>query len=248
MRGLSSGPLQHLRRSGFVGLDGRDGGFAERVVVDQQWVHPIPGLTGEQGALIEPLAVGYHAAKLSGVTRDGTAAVFGAGPIGLMTVASLRALGAGRIVVVELGRARADLAAKAGADDVLDPGDGDPVEQITELTDGDGVDVSFDCAGVEATLNGALAVTTPGGTCVDVALWSERPAVDMATLLFSEVRLIGSVAYADRHAEVIELLRDGHLDVEQFVTDRIALDDVVERGYEALAADRGATVKILVHP
>ena len=66
------GRYNTCRKLGFIGLDGEQGGFAERMVVDQRWVHSIEGLTPEQGALVEPLAVGYHATKLSGCAEGGT--------------------------------------------------------------------------------------------------------------------------------------------------------------------------------
>lgn len=66
--------------------------------------------------------------------------------------------------------------------------------------------------------------------------------------MFSEIRLIGSLAYAGRHPEVIELIRDGVVDVEQFITGRIALDDIVDQGFRELIDHKETNVKILVHP
>ncbi|MFC5063091.1 2,3-butanediol dehydrogenase [Actinomycetospora atypica] len=236
------------RQLGFIGLDGDQGGFAERMVVDQRWVHPIDGLTTEQGALVEPLAVGYHATKLAGLPRGGTAAVFGSGPIGLVTAAALRATGAGQVIVVEPAEARKAKAPGAGADHVLDPTEVDVPEAIRELTDGRGADVTFECAGIDQVLASAVASTRPGGTCVNVAIWGHPATFDVNSLVFSEVTLIGSLAYANRHEEVIELIRSGTVDVEQFITGRIALEDIVEKGFRELIDHKESNVKILVHP
>ena len=236
------------RQLGFIGLDGDQGGFAERMVVDQRWVHPIDGLTTEQGALVEPLAVGYHATKLAGLPRGGTAAVFGSGPIGLVTAAALRATGAGQVIVVEPAEARKAKAPGAGADHVLDPTEVDVPEAIRELTDGRGADVTFECAGIDQVLASAVASTRPGGTCVNVAIWGHPATFDVNSLVFSEVNLIGSLAYANRHAEVIDLIRSGVVDVDQFITGRIALDDIVEQGFRELIDHKESNVKILVHP
>ena len=91
---------------GFVGLAGQQGGFAEKCVVEGRWAHPLGDLPTDLGALVEPLAVGYHAVRLSGLRPGGTAAVFGAGPIGLVTAAALMAAGAGKVIVVEPAAAR----------------------------------------------------------------------------------------------------------------------------------------------
>lgn len=243
-----AGRYNVCRQLGFIGLDGDQGGFAEKMVVDQRWVHPIDGLTAEQGALVEPLAVGYHATKLSGIQQGQTAAVFGSGPIGLVTAAALRAAGAGQIVVVEPADARKAKAPGAGADHVLDPSEVDVPEAIRELTDGAGADVTFECAGLDPVLAQAVASTRPGGTCVNVSIWGHPATFDVNSLVFSEIRLIGSLAYAGRHPEVIDLVRDGVVDVEQFITGRIALDDIVDQGFRELIDHKETNVKILVHP
>jgi (R,R)-butanediol dehydrogenase / meso-butanediol dehydrogenase / diacetyl reductase len=243
-----AGRYNVCRQLGFIGLDGDQGGFAEKMVVDQRWVHRIDGLSTEQGALVEPLAVGYHATKLSGIEKGQTAAVFGSGPIGLVTAAALRAAGAGQIVVVEPADARKAKAPGAGADVVLDPTQEDVPERIRELTDGAGADVTFECAGLDPVLAQAVASTRPGGTCVNVSIWGHPATFDVNSLVFSEINLIGSLAYAGRHPEVIELIRDGVVDVEQFITGRIALDDIVEQGFRELIDHKETNVKILVHP
>ncbi|HSK58371.1 MAG TPA: 2,3-butanediol dehydrogenase [Actinomycetospora sp.] len=243
-----SGRYNVCRSLGFIGLDGDQGGFAERAVIDRRWVHPIGDLTTEQGALVEPLAVGYHATKLSGLEAGQTAVVFGAGPIGLVTAAALRAVGAGQVVVVEPADARKAKAPGAGADVVLDPTEEDVPERVRELTGGAGADVTFECAGLDPVLAQAVASTRPGGTCVNVSIWGHPATFDVNSLVLSEIRLIGSLAYAGRHPEVIDLVRDGVVDVEQFITGRIALDDIVDQGFRELIDHKETNVKILVHP
>lgn len=243
-----AGRYNVCRSLGFIGLDGDQGGFAERAVVDRRWVHPIGDLTTEQGALVEPLAVGYHATKLSGLEAGQTAVVFGAGPIGLVTAAALRAVGAGQVVVVEPAEARKAKAPGAGADVVLDPTQEDVPERVRELTGGAGADVTFECAGLDPVLAQAVASTRPGGTCVNVSIWGHPATFDVNSLVLSEIRLIGSLAYAGRHPDVIDLVRDGVVDVEQFITGRIALDDIVDQGFRELIDHKEANVKILVHP
>jgi len=233
----TSGRYNICRKLGFVGLSGPDGGFAERCVVDARWVHPLGDLPTDIGALVEPLAVGHHAVRLSGVQPGGTAAVFGAGPIGLVTTAALKAAGAGK---VEAGG--------AGADDVLDPTGTDVPAAIRDLTGGAGVDVAFECAGVDAVLAAAIGSVRPGGTVVNVAIWGHVPQVAMNDLVLSEVNVIGSLAYCGDHADTIALLRDGKVDAEQFITGRIGLADLVDGGFRELIDNKEENVKILVSP
>ncbi|WP_433274564.1 2,3-butanediol dehydrogenase [Pseudonocardia xinjiangensis] len=244
----AAGRYNICRSLGFVGLSGDQGGFAERCVVDSRWIHPLGDLPTDIGALVEPLAVGYHAVRLSGLREGGTAAVFGAGPIGLVTTAALRAAGAATVIVVEPAAARKAKATGAGADVVVDPATDDPATAIRDVTGGAGVDVAFECAGIDAVLASAIGSVRPGGTVVNVAIWGHEPRVAVNDLVMSEVTLIGSLAYCGDHPDVIALLRDGKVDAEQFITGRIGLDDLVSGGFRQLIDNKEENVKILVSP
>ncbi|WP_040777685.1 2,3-butanediol dehydrogenase [Nocardia pneumoniae] len=236
------------RTLGFVGLSGRGGGFARYVVADRRWIHPLGDLGTDVGALVEPLAVAYHAVRLSGVSGGDTALVFGAGPIGLVTTAVLRAVGVDHVITVEPAEVRKAKAALAGADQVLDPTAGDVIEQVLDLTDGRGADITFECAGVDAVLASAIRSTRAGGTCVNVAIWGHEARVAMNDLVFGEVSVIGSLAYAGDHPATIDLIATGKVDPHQFITGRIQLDDIVRRGFDELIGNKEENVKILVSP
>jgi len=233
---------------GFVGLSGGGGGFSQYVVAERRWVHPLGGLGTDVGALVEPLAVAYHAVRLSGARPDHTALVFGAGPIGLVTTAVLKAVGVERVVSVEPAAIRKEKAAVAGADHVLDPREADVVEAVQELTSGRGADVAFECAGIDQVLATAIRSTRAGGTCVNVAIWGHEAQVAMNDLVFREVALLGSLAYRDDHPATIDLVASGKVDPHQFITGRIGLDDIVDQGFRALIDHKEENVKVLVHP
>lgn len=233
---------------GFVGLSGGGGGFSRYVVAERRWIHPLGELGTDVGALIEPLAVAYHAVRLSGAQPSHTALVFGAGPIGLVTTASLKAVGVEEVIVVEPAAVRKDKAGAAGADHVLDPREGDVVEAVQEITRGRGADVSFECAGIDQVLAAAIRATRAGGTCVNVAIWGHEASVQMNDLVFGEVNLLGSLAYCGDHPGTIALVQEGKVDPFQFITGRIGLDDIVERGFTELIENKEENVKILVSP
>jgi (R,R)-butanediol dehydrogenase / meso-butanediol dehydrogenase / diacetyl reductase len=244
----AAGRYNICRKLGFVGLAGQQGGFAEKCVVDARWAHPLGDLGTDVGALVEPLAVGYHAVRLSGLRPGGTAAVFGAGPIGLVTAAALKAVGAGQVISVEPAAARKAKASVAGADAVLDPTETDVPDAIRDLTGGAGADVAFECAGVDAVLASAIGSVRPGGTVVNVAIWGHEASVQMNALVFSEVTVVGSLAYCGDHPDTIKLLSDGKVAAEQFITGRIGLEGLVDRGFSELINNKEENVKILVSP
>ena len=236
------------RTLGFVGLSGGGGGFSRYVVAERRWIHPLGDLGTDVGALIEPLAVAHHAVRLSGARPGQSAVVFGAGPIGLVTTAALTAAGVEQVVVVEPAEARKQKAAGAGAATVLDPRSVDVVEAVDELTEGRGADVTFECAGVDQVLATAIRSTRVGGTCVNVAIWGHEARVAMNDLVFREVSVLGSLAYAHDHRATIEMVASGRVDPFQFITGRIGLDDIVEQGFRELIDNKEENVKILVQP
>ncbi|MEU9796244.1 2,3-butanediol dehydrogenase [Streptomyces sparsogenes] len=233
---------------GFVGLSGGGGGFSQFVVAERRWIHPLGELGTDVGALIEPLAVAYHAVRLSGVRPEGSAIVFGAGPIGLVTTAVLRAVGIESIIVVEPADIRKAKAVVAGADHVLDPTTTDIATAVSELTKGRKADVTFECAGIDAVLKSAIRSTRAGGTCVNVAVWGHEAKVALNDLVFSEVKVVGSLAYANDHPATIALVASGRVDPYQFITGRIGLDDIVTSGFDELVNNKEENVKILVRP
>ncbi|MBI0293172.1 2,3-butanediol dehydrogenase [Streptomyces sp. PRKS01-29] len=235
-------------RAATIGLAGGGGGLAEYIVVDRELVFSLGAMTTEAGALIEPLAVAHHAVTRAEIAPGASAAVFGAGPIGLLIVTVLKATGAGHISVVEPSAGRRRRALDAGADAVIDPLVEKADECVRELTGGAGADVAFECAGVDSVLAGCVAAVKVRGTVVNVAIRSRPATLDMMPLVLKEVRLVGTICYAGDHQPVIDLLNAGKLSVDRFITRRIDLDDLVEGGFEALLDGTGDHIKILVRP
>ena len=239
---------------GFIGLSGGGGGFAEEFVADAEHAVPLADeVSLAAGALVEPLSVGFHAVRRSGLQVGDDIAVFGSGPIGLSVVQCARAAGAGRIIVSEPRDARRERAAACGADDLVDPAATDAVDHIAEATGG-GVDVALEAAGVGATYDAALGSARPGGTVTVVSIWEEEVTTDPNAVVLGERTVTGTLAYLggpradEEFGDVIDMLAEGTLDPEPLITDRIGLDGVVDEGFEALLDEDSDQVKILVEP
>jgi len=233
---------------GFHGLSGGGGGFAPYTVVDERWVHRLPDeLSFEQGALVEPSAVAVHAVRLSRLKMGGTAAVFGVGPIGLLVVEALKAAGASRIFAVELSPQRAARALDLGAAAVIDPSKEDPVSRLHDLTGGLGVDVAFEVTGVPAVLRQCIDSTHFEGETVIVSIWEKEASFQPNTVVLKERSVKGIIAYRDIFPAVMELMKRGYFPAETLVTKKIALDDIVTDGFEALVREK-QQIKIMVDP
>ncbi|MEV7636579.1 2,3-butanediol dehydrogenase [Pseudarthrobacter enclensis] len=243
-----AGSYHLCRQMGFIGLSGGGGGLSEKIVVDQRWVHPIGNIPLDEAALIEPLSVAHHAVERSGVKAGDVALVGGSGPIGLLTAAVLKGMGV-TTIISELTQARKEKATSSGvADHVLDPSKEDVPARVRELTGGAGADVAFECAGVNAVLDTMLDAVRPGAVVVNVSIWGAPATIDMQKLVLKEIDLRGTIAYVRDHPAVIRMVQEGKVDLKPFITGRIALDDLVEQGFDTLINHKDTAVKVLVHP
>ncbi|MEO7751998.1 MAG: 2,3-butanediol dehydrogenase [Terracoccus sp.] len=243
-----SGRYNLCTSMGFIGLAGGGGGLSEKIVVDRRWVHPVGDIPLDEAALIEPLSVGHHAFTRSGARRGDVALVGGAGPIGLLLSAVLKAEGL-TVIVSELSELRKARARSTGvADHVLDPSIEDVAARVLEITEGRGADVCFECSSVNAVLDQLLVAVKPGGVVVNVSIWSHPASIDMQALVLKEIDLRGTIAYAGDHPATIRLVQDGKIDLAPFITARIPLERLVEDGFRTLIEHKESAVKILVHP
>ena len=159
---------------------------------------------------MEPIAVAWHAVKLSPFTPDDAVLVLGGGPIGLAVVLTLKARGCDKIIVSEVTPRRKELAKQFGAHHVLDPTKDDIVARCREVCDGQGVNITFDAAGVQAGLNQAISATKVRGTIVNIAVWQKPASINVNELVFGEKKYMGTTTYtAEDYQEVINALSSG---------------------------------------
>ena len=229
----------------FIGL-GSDGGFAEFTNAPEENVYALPeSVSDKEGALVEPTAVAVQAVKEGKLLFGDTVAVFGAGPIGLLTIVAAKAAGASKIFVFDLSEERLAKAKEVGATHVVNSGNTNPVDFINKHTE-NGVDVTFEVAGVGVTLSQSVQVTRPRGTVVIVSIFAHAVDFDPMLLTNSGVQLTSTIAYSPTtFQQTIDLIANGSLDVKSVVTDEIELENIVESGFEQLVNDK-SQAKILV--
>ncbi|KAI0525405.1 dehydrogenase [Xylaria bambusicola] len=233
---------------GFLGLSGGGGGLSDYICVQPEAVFKLPdSISLEVGALVEPLAVAWHAVNQSAIEAGQASLVFGTGPIGLSIIQCLRAIGAGSIIAVDMVPQRQQLAKKFGATHILDPTRIDVSHAVRELTGGNGPPVAFDCAGVPLSLEATIRSVCARGTIINVAIWEKPVALNPNDLVFHERKYIGSLTYqlAD-FGHVIDALRTGHLKPEAMITSKVSLDRAIEDGFEALIHQRNKHIKLMV--
>jgi L-iditol 2-dehydrogenase len=232
----------------FMSVQGEPGFFRERVNLPAHNLVALPAPLGPtEGALIEPLAVALHSLHLGSVALGETAVVFGAGPIGLLTVAALKLSGAERIWAIEPLAHRRAMAVAMGADAALAPGD-DPVAAVLRDTSGRGVDVVFDCVAKDDTANQALAVARSGGRVVYTGIASElRVPMDIHRWRRKELALY-QVRRSNLQGEPARDLLVRHPSVfAPLVTHRRSLDEI-GAAFALIDAYADGVGKLLVCP
>ncbi|WP_426188211.1 2,3-butanediol dehydrogenase [Microbacterium sp. TWP3-1-2b2] len=237
------GMFNACQKIGFHGLSSNGGGMAEFTTVPASKLHVLPeNVDLRLGALVEPMSVAWHAVGRSGVDAGGTALIAGAGPIGIGVWFALKARGIEKVLVSEPSADRRATIAALGAT-VIDPVNEDLAAAVSEISDGDGVDVAFDAAGAGPAITSALASLVPGGRVVVVAI-HERPMEFLPTqLVMAETDIAGALAYLPEDFDaVIKAMSEGVYDTTGWV-DEVSLDGVVD----AIHALRGGVgAKILV--
>ncbi len=205
-----SGRHNICARLRFMSQPGDPGFFRDYVTLPAANLLPLPPeLDFSYATLFEPLAVILHSMKFIAIQPGEGAAVFGAGPIGLLTIALLKLTGARRIWAVEPVAHRREMALKLGADAALDPANADPVREIERETGGRGVDVAVDCAAQGPSMNQALEVARYGGRVVITGI----PVEPQVPLNFHVMRrkelVLYNVRRSNRESETaLELLRE----------------------------------------
>jgi len=226
-----------------------DGGLAEEMLAPAQTCLPYAdGLTPTRAALAEPLSVVVRAVRRAAYEPGATVAVVGAGTIGLLLTQVARLRGAGRVLVVEPWPARRALALQFGAAAAVPPADADAA--LRDLTGGVGCDVVFEATGKADVVRAAVGWTRRGGRTVVLGVTTDQLRLDLLPFLLDEKSLVASLShtYDVDYPEALRLLERGEVEVDPLVTDRIALSEVVSRGFEALRDEPGEHLKILVEP
>jgi len=206
------------------------GAFAEFVSAPVENVYPLPNnMTYEEGAMIEPLAVGMMAAKRGSVTVDDTVAILGAGPIGQMILQAVKARGCLETYMTDIVDYRLEFAEKFGATNVINSTREDAVKRILELTDNEGVDIAIEAAGAVSAIKQAFDIVRPGGRSVLVGLYPfVEFQVPLANAITKELDIYGVWRYANVFPTAIRCVSSGRINIKPLITHKFPFDRIME--------------------
>lgn len=231
-----------------VGYSNRyNGGYAELMVLNAMLATKVPtGVPARLAALTEPLAVGVHAVARSGIGPEHAAIVIGAGPVGLACIAELRMRGLGPIVAADYSPMRRDLAARLGADEVVDPRDESAIAAWRRI-DGTRPLVVFEAVGVPGMIDQVMRTAPRHTRVLVVGVCMQADRIHPMLGVTKELDLRFALGYEPHEfVGALQAIADGRVDLEPWITSTVTVEGVPQAFADLAAPDRQA--KILVVP
>jgi len=233
----------------FMGTPPADqGAFREYLTWPADFVFKLPqGVSVEDGAMVEPLAVGVHACRRGGISPGQSAAVLGAGPIGLLALQAAAAYGARPVIATDVIPFRLELARKLGGLSI-DASREDVAGAIRDLTDGRGADVVIETAGSITTIRQAMAAVKTGGVVVLVGMPPEDEAMLVVMdMMVREYDLRTVFRYANCYPPTLSLIASGRVNLAALRTHEFPLEQT-EQAIHTTLTRKTEAVKVLVKP
>lgn len=205
----------------FMATPPYDGAFVEYIAHPANMAFLLPdNMSTMEGALVEPLAVGFHAAQQSGASVGQTAVVLGAGCIGLVTMLSLHSMGVKTVYVADVIEKRLEKAKELGATAVFNSKEQDVCKEIEKLTGGKGVDLVFETAGNAITTQMTSFLVKKGGTITLVGM-SPNPEINynFGNILDKEATIKSVFRYRNIYPKAIQAIAAGDIPIKDIVSD-----------------------------
>ncbi len=230
------------------------GAYAEYIKVPARMVfvnmQEIPEhVSYEEAAITEPLACVLHGVEEAGVKIGDSVAIIGAGPIGLLHLLTVKKMGAGQTIVVDLVDERLDIASKLGADATINVGKADVVQAITQLTRGYGADVVIEAIGLPATWEQAFKLARKGGVVLEFGGCPPGTEIKVSTevLHYGELTVLGTFHATPLHfRKALNMIAARTVDVTPLITRKMKLTEIKE-AFEILSTSKNE-VKIAIIP
>jgi D-xylulose reductase len=221
------------------------GCLRETVVHPSAFTFKLPdNVSLDEGAMIEPLAVGLHAAGKANIKPGHIALVTGAGTIGTVTALAALAAGCSKVIITDVIQQKLDLASKFG----IIPANitkQKVIDIVNEVTGGWGVDVIFEASGNEAAIANIFEPLCPGGKVIFIGMPVKPVPVDIVAAQAKEARMESIFRYAHVYPSAVSLLGSGKIDVKPLITDRYKFEDAI-KAYEYASNPRPTSVKVMI--
>ena len=204
-----------------------DGAFAEYVAVPEYVLYRLPdNVTYQQAAMVEPLAIAYHAATRMQILPSMSAMVVGVGTIGMLALQVVHSMGADPLIAVDIDDKKLKIAMENGAIATVNSKDSDAVKQILATTkDEEGVDVALDAIGIGTTVDLCLRSVALNGKVVLIGNLSPTIDFPLQRVVTRQISLYGSCASAGEYGKCLQLIAEGKVDVDALISKAVPMKD-----------------------
>ncbi len=196
-----------------------NGAFAEYVAVPQHILYRLPqDVSFEHAAMVEPCSIAFHAVSRTPTSLNDTAVVVGVGMIGLLVVQTLRAVGCGKIIAIDVEPDKLDLSRQLGADITLNSLEAETGSEIQKLTDNRGADIVIEAVGISQSVKTALASVRKGGAVTVIGNLSPHVELPLQRLVAREITLYGSCASRGDYPACLDMMARGAIKVDPLIS------------------------------
>ena len=201
----------------------------------------------QEGALVEPFAVGLFATRRSSLYPSASVAILGAGPIGLSALQAVKAMGAGQVISIDVVPTRLNLARQMGATHIINAKETNVVEAVKALTNGEGTHFVFETAGSDVTIQQTVEIARDGGTVILIGLPLQLEIkMPIVECVIREVNFVTSFRYCNIFEEAITLMAHGKVDLKPMLTHEFAFEDTLE-AFNVSEHQKASAVKVMIN-
>jgi len=215
-------------------------------VTDAEKIVPLPdSFSFEQGAFVEPVSVAVHTVNRVGDINGKNVAVLGAGPIGNLVGQVAQAQGA-TVLITDISEFRLGIAERCGIKHTSNPKEESLKEASEKAFGSSGIDVAFECVGIEATMTEVIETIQKGGTIVVVGVFAEKPRVDLGFVQDRELNLIGTLMYKyEDYENAVKLIDNGKVKTEPLYSKHFPFSAYSE-AYDFIDTQKDKTMKVFI--
>ncbi len=234
---------QHLKVQGFQA----PGVAQDFFIVPEERIIPLPEtMSFDQGALVEPAAVGAHSTGRTTGIEGRNVVVSGAGTIGNLVAQFARARGAAKVLITDVSNYRLEVARKCGIEAVLNVSETPFEEGVKAFFKNEGFQVGFEAAGVQPSLDALVAHVEKGGDIVVLGVFSENPTVNMYFLGEHELNVFGSMMYRKQdYLEAVKMIDAGKILTDPLITKHFDFNEYLE-AYAYIEKQGDQSMKVMM--
>lgn len=228
-------------------LGGTTGMASDYFAIKASLAHKLPqGITLDQGAMVEPAAVAVHSVKLGAAPAGNNTLVIGAGPVGNLVAQAAKALGAGKVVIVDISQQRLELAKECGITICVNSRDRKLADIIEEHFDSNGADVIIDCAGAVPLMEQIIHAARRGTNIVLTGNYYDKVPVELGLVQRREINLVGVMNYlAEDYEDTIRFIASGDIKVDPLVSNYFSIKQYNE-AYQYIDENTAKVMKVLI--